>query len=331
MAAAPSGLVPRLQDRYSLEQVLGSGGMATVYLARDLRDDSRVALKVLRPELVPILGPERFAREIRITSNLKHPNILPVLDSGCTEDGVSFYVTPYVDGGSLAQRLRREPQLPIADALEITRQIAYALETAHDQGIVHRDIKPSNILLADRRAILADFGLARAVDVATAEKLTESGIVLGTPAYMSPEQSAGGPLDRRSDIYSLGCVVFEMLAGTPPFSASSAQSLHARHAMDPPPSVRTVRPTVSPSLEHAINTALAKVPADRFGTAAAFAEALATGAYSLPLWRRAAKPLLAAGIVLAAVFGSWAVAGSRTGSLDRNKVVVYPLAERGER
>jgi Serine/threonine protein kinase len=190
--------------------------MATVYLARDLQSGARVAIKVLRPEIAPVLGTERFRREIRITAGLAHPNIIPVLDSG-EVDHLPFYVTPYVAGETLADRLKRESQLPVDEAVTIACRITEALEAAHSEGFVHRDIKPSNILLAGDRVILADFGLARAVDVISAEQLTESGIVIGTPAYMSPEQSTSGArVDVRSDIYSLGCVIYEMLAGAPP-------------------------------------------------------------------------------------------------------------------
>lgn len=302
--------------------------MATVYLARDLETGSAVALKVLRPELAPILGPERFAREVRIVSSLQHPNILPVLRAGQTEDGLPFYVTPYIEGGSLAKLLQREGQLPIPRALHIARQIAAALQAAHQRGFVHRDIKPSNILLADSRAILADFGIARAMDVVTAEKLTESGIAVGTPAYMSPEQASCGIIDGRSDIYSLACVLFEMLTGTPPFSGSSAQSLQARHAIDPPPRIRTVRPTVSPELEQVIDTALEKVPADRYPTAQAFAAALEGHARLFHSRAFRTRRVLGAGVLVLAGIGLWAFGLGRPEPLESNRVVVFPLAQR---
>jgi serine/threonine-protein kinase len=253
--------------------------MATVYLARDLRDDSKVAVKVLLPDLVPLLGVERFEREVRITTRLQHPSILPVLDSG-QSDGLPFYVVPFIEGETLAQRLQREGQLPIPDALDIACNVASALELAHSGGFVHRDIKPANILLSNGRAILADFGLARAMDVVTGEKLTESGVVMGTPVYMSPEQSAGARLDARSDIYSLGCVLYEMLAGTPPFTGPTAQAVRARHDLDPVPSIRTIRDTVSPSLERAIHRSLAKTPADRFHDVRHFKDAIQQAAIS---------------------------------------------------
>lgn len=331
VCAAPKALVTALQDRYTFGHELGSGGMATVYLARDLTHAAPVAIKVLRPDLVPILGAQRFAREIRITSSLQHPNILPVLDFGQVDE-IPFYVTPYVDGESLARRLQREEQLPIPDALDIACQIADALTVAHSQGFVHRDIKPSNILLENGRAILTDFGIARAIDVATAEKLTESGIALGTPSYMSPEQSACGSVDGRSDIYSLGCVLFEMLAGSPPFTGPSAQSVRARHAVDPPPSLRTVRNTVTPSLERIIDKALAKVPADRHAGAPQFKAALQgidpTEEVTLerPGWaRRRSVRTAAAFTVLAAASLTWRLALPNSSSLDPNRIMVYPM------
>jgi TolB-like protein len=241
--------------------------MATVYLAQDLRHHRAVALKVLHPELAASLGPERFLREIRITAQLQHPHILPVLDSG-ELSGLLWYTMPYVEGETLRQRIAREKQLPIDDALLITRQVAGALGHAHSRGIVHRDIKPENILLDGAGAMVADFGIARALTAAGGEKLTATGLSIGTPAYMSPEQAAGShDVDGRSDLYSLGCVLYEMLAGQPPFTAPTAQGLLARHALDPVPSLRTVRATVPPGIERVITTALAKVPADRFATA----------------------------------------------------------------
>ncbi len=256
-----------LQERYPIARELGRGGMATVYLAQDLRHDRPVALKVLHPELSATLGPERFLREIRITAQLSHPHILPVLDSG-EVSGLLWYTMPVVEGETLRQRIVREKQLPIDDALLIGRQIAGALGHAHGRGIVHRDIKPENILLDGAGAIVADFGIARALAAADGEKLTATGLSIGTPAYMSPEQAAGShDVDGRSDLYSLGCVLYEMLAGQPPFTAPTVQGLLARHAIDPVPSLRTVRATVSPGVDRVITRALAKVPADRFATA----------------------------------------------------------------
>jgi serine/threonine-protein kinase len=263
-----------LADRYTLERELGRGGMATVYLAHDLRHDRPVALKVLRPELAASLGPERFLREIKTAARLHHPHILPVHDSG-EAAGRLWYTMPFVEGESLRQRLAREGQLPLDRALRIATEVLSALGYAHARGVVHRDIKPENILLEGDEAVVADFGVARAINAAGDERLTETGLALGTPAYMSPEQAAASKeLDGRSDLYALGCVLYEMLAGQPPFVGSTAQQLLARHAIDPVPPIRTVRHTVPESVEQSVMRALAKVPADRFPTAASFAQAL---------------------------------------------------------
>jgi tetratricopeptide (TPR) repeat protein len=275
-----SALRAQLAGRYVLDRELGHGGMATVYLADDVRHHRQVAIKVLNPELGAVLGAERFLREIGIAARLSHPHILPLHDSGALDLGlgrpVLFYVMPYVAGRSLRERLREELQLPMDEALSIARQIADALDHAHRQGVIHRDIKPENILLADGEAVLADFGIARALDVAAGDCLTETGLTIGTPAYMSPEQSAGSTrLDGRSDIYALGCVLYEMLGGQAPFPGPTPQAILARHAMDPVPSLRTLRPTVPGALAQVVSRALAKVPADRFPTGRAFAEALA--------------------------------------------------------
>jgi len=280
-----------------LERELGRGGMATVYLARDLRHDRQVALKVLHPELAQVLGPERFTREIRLAARLDHPHILPVYDSGETA-GRLWFTMPFVDGESLRQRLVREPQLPLADALRITRAVADALGYAQQHGVIHRDVKPENILLQGERCVLADFGVARAVDAA-GERLTETGFALGTPAYMSPEQAAADRhLDPRSDIYSLGCVVYEMLAGEPPFTGRTAQALIARRLADPVPDLCTVR-DVPRQVEQAVRQALARAPADRFADAPAFARALEAAASAPGVTAsRAIRGLLAATAVL---------------------------------
>jgi serine/threonine-protein kinase len=268
-------LADALRDRYVLEKELGRGGMATVYLARDLKHGRQVALKVLHPELARALGSERFLREIQIAAHLQHAHILPLFDSG-TADGLPYYAMPYVDGESLRARMTRERQLGLEDALRITREVAGALGHAHAQGIIHRDIKPENILLTrDGQVLVADFGIARAAEAVGGDKLTETGLSLGTPAYMSPEQAAGdGKLDGRSDLYALGCVLYEMLAGQVPFTGGTAQAMLARHAVDPVPSLRTVRSTVPPPVDQAITKALAKVPADRFATTGEFVKAL---------------------------------------------------------
>jgi serine/threonine-protein kinase len=263
-----------LADRYVLERELGHGGMATVYLARDLRHARPVALKVLNPELAARIGPERFLREIRTTARLQHPFILPLFDSG-EAAGHLWYVMPYVEGESLRQRLEREKQLPLEASIQIARDVLAALSYAHECGVLHRDIKPENILLERGVAVLADFGIAQAVSAASSERLTETGLTLGTPAYMSPEQAAGErDLDGRSDLYGLACVLYELLAGLPPFTGSSARAVLARHTLDPVPPLRTVRKAVPAHLDAAIQRALEKVPADRYGTAVDFAQAL---------------------------------------------------------
>jgi serine/threonine-protein kinase len=267
-----------LADRYAIAREVGRGGMAVVYLARDQKLNRPVALKVLRPALAASLGTERFLREIEIAAKLTHPNILSVHDCGDL-DGLLFYVMPYVEGDSIRDRLKRETQLPIDDALRITEQVAAALGYAHRHNVIHRDIKPENILLHEGDAMVADFGIALAVQQAGGERLTETGLSLGTPAYMSPEQVAGDrAVDARSDIYALGCVLYEMLAGDPPFTGSTAREVLARHLTDPVPPIVSARSGVTSHVATALMTALAKAPADRFGSATAFAEALRTGA-----------------------------------------------------
>ncbi|MDH3732944.1 MAG: protein kinase [Gemmatimonadota bacterium] len=267
-----------LAGRYSIERELGEGGMATVYLARDERHDRLVAIKVLRPELSEAIGARRFLAEIKTTANLQHPHVLPLFDSG-EADGLLFYVMPYVEGESLRDRLNREGSLPIEDAVRITREVADGLEHAHGAGVVHRDIKPENILLSGGHATIADFGIATAVSEAGANRLTQTGLSLGTPTYMSPEQ-AGGEMrpDVRSDIYGLGCVAYETLAGDPPFSGSSPRVVMARKLAEAPPPIRTVREAVPEHIERAILRAVATVPADRFASAGEFAEALGDAA-----------------------------------------------------
>jgi serine/threonine-protein kinase len=301
-----------LAGRYAVERELGRGGMAVVYLARDLRHERRVALKVLRPELLPSLGAERFLREIRLAAALQHPHILPLFDSG-EAAGLLYYVMPYVEGESLRGRLAREVQLPLDQALRIAREVADALQYAHDCDVVHRDVKPENILLSGGHALVADFGIARAIRAAGGLKLTDAGLALGTPAYMSPEQATGqDAVDERADIYALGCVVYEMLAGAPPFVGRSAQAVMARHSVDPVPQLTALR-KVPAALEQVVLKALAKSPDDRWPTAAAFGEALTTPDLAGPGFGarraryRAAALALAAGvaIILAGVAG-WA-------------------------
>jgi serine/threonine-protein kinase len=271
-----------LENRYAIEGELGAGGMATVYLARDRKHGRQVALKVLKPELAATLGPERFVREIEIATRLTHPHILPVHDSG-EAAGFLYYIMPYVEGESLRERLNRERQLPIVDALQISREVAAALAYAHSYDIVHRDIKPENILLSGGVAVVADFGIARAVSAAAGEQLTATGLAVGTPAYMSPEQASGErDIDGRSDIYSLGCVLYEMLAGEPPFAGSSMQAITAAKLTAPVPEIRMIRDTVSPAVSQVVQTALARLPADRFQTAEMLAERLRASAEEAP-------------------------------------------------
>ncbi len=262
-----------LVDRYTMEHEIGAGGAATVYLAEDLKHHRKVAVKVLRPELAAAIGPERFLREIEIAANLTHPHILPLHDSG-EADGFLYYVMPFVEGESLRDLITRERQLPVDQAIQIAREVADALASAHKRDVVHRDIKPENILLQEGHAVVADFGIARAISTSGGKQLTQTGLAMGTPVYMSPEQASADQVDGRSDIYALGCVLYEMLAGGPPFTASTPQGVMARHLIDPVPSLSTVRATVPPAVEAAITKALAKVPTDRFATAGEFAEAL---------------------------------------------------------
>jgi eukaryotic-like serine/threonine-protein kinase len=267
-----------LGDRYRVERELGAGGMATVYLAHDLKHDRKVALKVLKPELAAVIGAERFLREIKTIASLQHPHILGLIDSG-EVDGTAFYVMPFVEGESLRDLLKREKQLPIADAVRIATEVAAALDYAHRHGVIHRDIKPENILLHDGQALVADFGIALAVSTAGGTRMTETGMSLGTPHYMSPEQALGErEITARSDVYALGCVLYEMLVGEPPFTGPTAQAIIAKVMTAEPVSLATLRRTVPFPVESAVLTALQKLPADRFATAARFAEALTSTA-----------------------------------------------------
>ncbi|MBK8249845.1 MAG: protein kinase [Gemmatimonadetes bacterium] len=273
-------LAAALADRYRIARELGQGGMATVHLAEDLKHKRQVAIKVLKPELAAVIGADRFLTEIRTTANLQHPHILPLHDSGSV-DGTVFYVMPFIAGESLRDRLEREQQLPVADAVRIASQVASALDYAHRQGVIHRDIKPENILLHDGSALVADFGIAlAAAQTAGGRRMTETGMSLGTPTYMSPEQAMGErTLDARTDVYALGCVLYEMLAGEPPFTGPSAQAIVARVMTEAPRGLGVQRSTVPANVEAAVSTALSKLPADRFPTAAAFASALSDPAF----------------------------------------------------
>jgi tetratricopeptide (TPR) repeat protein len=327
-------LTSALADRYRVERQLGRGGMATVYLAQDLKHDRPVALKVLHPELAATVGPDRFLREIRTTARLDHPHILPVFDSG-EAASLLWYTMPYVEGESLRDRLRREVQLPVDDAVRISCEVAEALAYAHEHGIIHRDIKPENILLTRGGARVADFGVARALEAGAGGKLTETGLAVGTPAYMSPEQASAGQVDGRSDVYALGCVLYEMLVGEPPYTGPTAQAIVAKRLSDPVPSVRRLREELPEELDAAIRRALAKTPADRFPTAAEFAKALAEpGARHVPVARvrkrhqKRFAMLGALGAGLAIVVALWLTRLAERGGTNPKRVMVAVLANR---
>ncbi|MGD8361217.1 MAG: protein kinase [Gemmatimonadota bacterium] len=315
--ASPENTEERLRaalaDRYRIEREIGSGGMATVYLAQDLKHNRKVAVKVLRPEVGHQLGVDRFLREIRIAATLSHPNILPLFDSG-DADGLLYYVMPYIEDNSLAERIEAQGALPVEEAVAILREIGEALARAHGGGVVHRDIKPQNILFESGHVRVADFGLARALTVAGGERLTRTGIAVGTPHYMSPEQGAGeSSEDVRSDVYSLGCLAYELLVGTPPYTGSNAQAVVAGHLSKPVPSVRERRPEVPRGVEAAVQRALAKDPEDRFQTVVEMTEAL-THAMTVEAReaeeRRAARrrwnrAFVGIGTIAAVVLGGW--------------------------
>ena len=263
-----------LEGRYRVEREIGEGGMATVYLAHDVRHNRNVALKVLKAELAAVVGAERFLAEIETTAKLTHPHILPLHDSG-EADGFLFFVTPYIEGDTLRDKIDREKQLGVEEALKITEDVAEALDHAHRHGVVHRDIKPANILLTDGRPLVADFGIALAVAQAGGGRVTETGLSIGTPHYMSPEQATGDrDVDPRTDVYALGSVLYEMLVGDPPYSGSTAQAVLAKILTDPAPAPTKVRLSIPPNVDAAIRKALEKLPADRFKTAQEFARAL---------------------------------------------------------
>src|SRR6187397_695993 len=295
MNATVQRLTIALADRYRVERELGAGGMATVYLAEDLKHHRRVAIKVLRPELAAVIGADRFLREIETIAGLQHPHILGLIDSG-EVNGTAYYVMPFVEGESLRDRLAREKQLPIGDAVRIATEVANALDYAHRHGVIHRDIKPENILLHDGSALVADFGIALAVSTAGGTRMTETGLSLGTPHYMSPEQAMGErEITARSDVYALGAVLYEMLVGEPPFTGPTAQSIVARVVTESPRPLVPQRHTIPPHVEAAVLTALEKLPADRFASAAQFAEALVSTTATVPTRRTAAAGGAAAG------------------------------------
>jgi serine/threonine-protein kinase len=335
-----------LSDRYHIERELGAGGMAIVYLAEDLKHHRSIALKVLRPELTACLGHERFLREIEVASKLTHPHILPLHDSG-NADGFLYYVMPYVEGETLRDRLAREKQLPLDDVLQVGREVADALSYAHAHGVIHRDIKPGNILLESGHAVVTDFGIARAIDQAGVEELTTGGLVVGTPAYLSPEQAAGSrELDGRSDLYSLGCVLFELLAGQPPFTGPTVESVMHQHRTSDAPSISQLRPGVPAALDEALRRALQHIRADRYDTAGdlrADLDALAgprsgasktvriAGPRAGP-WRATRRRLVAAAVVVGgAVLALGAYAAlrgpARTAAPTRRSVLALPLTQ----
>jgi serine/threonine-protein kinase len=256
-----------------LEREVGAGGMATVYLAADIRHQRKVAVKVLRPDLAATVGAERFLREITTTANLRHPHILPLYDSG-EGAGFLYYVMPFVEGETLRDRLRRESPLPVDEALRIADEVADALHYAHGRGVVHRDVKPENVLLENGHAVVADFGIAHVLHGAGDDKLTMAGMSLGTPHYMSPEQVTGESVDARADLYALGCMLFEMLSGAPPFSGPNPMAIMMRHVMDPVPSLALTSPAVAAHVSAAVERALAKQADDRFATLAEWRDAL---------------------------------------------------------
>lgn len=328
-----------LSGRYALEHELGMGGMATVWLARDLRHDRLVALKVIRPELAGAIGIDRFLREVRITARIQHPNIVPLLDSGVFQgpDGapLPWYVMPYLAGESLRARLARERQLPLEDALRITEAVGSALQAAHREHIIHRDVKPENVLLANGSVYVVDFGIAKALLDTGVERLTSTGVSIGTPAYMSPEQAAGDPVDARTDQYSLATVLYEMLAGDPPFSGSTAQVLIARRLAEPAPPIRSVRSTVPEPVERAVLKALERVPGDRYPDAAAFLSGLRSTQVPVPSRRGRLVGAALGGIALVAVVAALAlfVARRRDGAAraprDAEAVALYERGIRG--
>jgi len=331
-------LTTALADRYRVERELGQGGMATVYLAEDLKHHRKVAIKVLRPELALALGADRFLREIATTANLRHPHILPLYDSG-DADGLLFYVMPLVEGESLRERLDRQKQLSIEEALSISREVADALGYAHQRGIIHRDIKPENILLEGGHAVVADFGIARAASSAGTDKLTATGMSVGTPLYMSPEQAAGDPdIDGRSDLYSLGCVLYEMLGGQPPFTGPTMESVIRQHILNEAAPITNLRPTVSPEVAGALARSLAKNPADRFNPVSQFADALRPVSQFQTTQQRSPSALkgpsrsgpnklgvsVALLVVLAAAVGAWQWLGRNNGPRFE-RIAVLPM------
>jgi len=330
-----------LADRYAVESEIGRGGMATVYLAEDLKHHRKVAIKVLHPELAVTLAADRFLNEIQIAAGLNHPHILSLIDSGEADD-LPYYVMPYVEGESLRDRLDREGELPVEEAVRIAVEVADGLQHAHERGVVHRDVKPGNVLLSGKHAVIADFGIARAVTAAQEGRMTGTGLGVGTPLYASPEQAtAAETLDGRTDVYSLGCVLYEMLTGEVPLTAATPQAVQARRLVETPAPIHPQRETVPPLLDGVIAKALARRPADRWESAEAFGQALLTATMDAtpvarldlattpgleaivserPAHWRPVRWIIAAGVVVVAAVGAWLVTPQ-----------VASLARRGER
>jgi serine/threonine-protein kinase len=349
MSHSLEALKKALAGRYDIERELGAGGMATVYLANDIRHQRQVAVKVLKPDLANALGPDRFLREIRIAANLNHPHILALFDSG-EADGFLYYVMPYISGNTLRDRIDKEGELPVREAVRVIREVADALAFAHSQGVVHRDIKPDNVMLAGNHAIVADFGVAKAVSEATGrDKLTTAGVALGTPAYMAPEQATADPhVDHRADIYALGALAYELLSGRTPFLGHTPQAVLAAHVTEQPDPVRKHRDQVSMEVDAVVMKCLAKKPADRWQTADEMLPHLetlgtpsggltptdtrpyqaATGA-ATPIsgMRRVLLGAVAAVVIVAAGFGAWTLrgGGGAGGSIDQ--IAVLPIMD----
>src|SRR5688572_5020474 len=318
-----------LGTRYTIEREIGRGGMATVWLAEDRQHGRKVAIKTLHPELAGAIGTDRFLREIRLTAQLQHPGIVPILDSGSVEaqDGtpVPWYAMPFLEGESLRQKLHRETQLPIDEALRITQAVGESLEAAHQQGIVHRDIKPENVFLSGQQVYVVDFGIARAL-AADAERLTSTGLAIGTPTYMSPEQAIAGTVDARSDQYSLASMLYEMLAGEPPFAGPNPTAIIARRLAEPARPISPVRSTVPPHVERAILRALERTPADRFARVNEFITALnaPVTAERIPFRRRKGTLIAAAALLLAAVAATaWSIAARGGKAVDPEVLALY--------
>ncbi len=336
-----------LSGQYEIQSEVGSGGMATVYLARDLKHEREVAVKVLRPELAAALGPDRFPREIKIVARLQHPHILPLYDSG-ESVGFLYYVMPFVEGESLRAKLDREGELPVRDAVRILREVVDALSYAHDKGVMHRDIKPDNVMLAGKHAMVMDFGVAKAVSDAGGEKLTTVGVAVGTPKYMSPEQATGAShLDQRSDVYSIGILGYELLTGDPPFSGKTTQAILAAHVIEPPKDIRSTRPAVPQGLSDALMKCLEKNPADRWQSADELMPYLeGVGTPSAGVTPTDTRPVNvmpkvasgvsrrswigSAGIVAAVVivgFGGWMLRGGGGGPTTIEQIAVLPFMD----